>query len=61
MPSSSLPTSTSPTIDLSDADFDFIGENSGDVAGYTVSTAGDVDGDGLDDLFVGAELSLIHI
>jgi len=42
------------SIDLSNADFEFIGENSGDYAGRSVSPAGDVDGDGLDDLFVGA-------
>ena len=51
---STLAASTSSTIDLSNADFAFIGENSDDRAGYSVSSAGDVDGDGLDDLFVGA-------
>ncbi|CAC9575971.1 hypothetical protein formerly called flagellar hook-length control protein FliK, partial [uncultured Gammaproteobacteria bacterium] len=30
------------------------GENAGDESGYSVSTAGDVNGDGLDDLIVGA-------
>ena len=51
---STLAASTSTSIDLSNADFEFIGENSGDTACDSVSTAGDVDGDGLDDLFVGA-------
>ena len=41
-------------IDLSLADYSFVGELSGDSAGHSVSSAGDVDGDGLDDLLVGA-------
>ncbi len=35
--------------------FKIQGENEGDRAGYSVSTAGDVNGDGLDDLIVGAD------
>ena len=42
-------------IDLSNADYSFVGENSGDGAGVSVSSAGDVDGDDLDDLLVGAD------
>ena len=38
------------TLDLSLADAKFLGEGSGDQAGYSVSGAGDVDGDGHDDL-----------
>jgi hypothetical protein len=32
------------------------GENASNYSGYTVSTAGDVNGDGLDDLIIGAHL-----
>lgn len=42
------------TVDLGAADATFIGEASGDFAGQAVSGAGDLDGDGYDDLIVGA-------
>ena len=45
---------SSSTIDLSLADYSFIGENSREYAGTSVSGAGDVDGNGLDDLLLGA-------
>jgi hypothetical protein len=43
---------SSPVIDLSQADYSFIGENAGD--GASVSSLGDVDGDGLSDILIGA-------
>ena len=42
------------TVDLSTADARLYGEDAGDQAGDAVAGAGDVDGDGLDDLIVGA-------
>jgi hypothetical protein len=42
------------TLDLSTADAKLVGEEAGDEAGHSVSGAGDVDGDGLDDLLIGA-------
>ena len=41
-------------VDLADAEAILIGEDSTDYAGWSVSSAGDVDGDGLDDILVGA-------
>jgi hypothetical protein len=37
--------------------FVIIGESAGDYSGYSVSNAGDVNGDGLDDLIVGAHVA----
>ncbi len=42
------------TFDLSSADASFRGEHDGDEAGDSVASAGDVDGDGLDDILIGA-------
>ena len=43
------------TLDLADADYKFTGEADDSWAGYSISYAGDVDGDGLDDLLLGAD------
>jgi len=42
------------TLDLSQADAFFEGEASNDHLGYALATAGDVDGDGSDDVLIGA-------
>ncbi len=42
------------TMSLADADYSFVGENTGEDAGWSLSTAGDVDGDGLGDVIIGA-------
>ena len=44
----------SQTINLADADYMFIGEASNDQSGSSVANTGDVDGDGKDDILIGA-------
>jgi hypothetical protein len=41
-------------MSLSNADYSFKGEAAGDRSGYSVSGAGDIDNDGLDDILIGA-------
>jgi hypothetical protein len=41
-------------ITLSEADQKILGEESNDDAGYSISGGGDINGDGLDDIIVGA-------
>jgi len=43
------------THTVADSDFSILGESNGDNSGFDVSIVGDVDGDGLEDLFVGAK------
>ena len=45
---------THPYISLEDADYIFSGENEEDTAGNSVSLAQDIDGDGLNDILIGA-------
>jgi hypothetical protein len=42
---------------LSDADASFLGEHANDVSGWPVASAGDVNGDGLDDFLIGARFN----
>lgn len=42
------------SLDLSSADATFTGERDGDLAGSSVSITGDFDGNGYDDLLIGA-------
>ena len=43
------------TASLADADARFIGEDASDQAGSCIASAGDIDGDGYDDLLIGAQ------
>ena len=46
---------SSPVMSLADADYTFVGETVNDGTGQVVAGAGDVDGDGLDDVMVAAK------
>ena len=52
--SSSLDGLGAPTVSLAVADFIFEGEGFNDHSGYSLSLNGDVDGDGLNDILIGA-------
>jgi len=41
-------------VDLGDSSASFIGESAGDVAGFSVASAGDVNRDGYDDILYGS-------
>lgn len=47
--------STSGTISLTETDLYFAGESYGDIAGYAISGVSDLDGDGKDELLIGAQ------
>lgn len=51
----SLPMFAGDGVSVANADFIFVGEAPGDRAGYWVDNGGDVDGDGREDLVIGAE------
>ena len=43
------------TIPLAGAEYAFVGENEDDYAGISISGSGDVDGDGFNDVLIGAD------
>jgi len=59
--SSTLSSASSSTFSLANADYVLMGEAAADGVGLFLSTAGDIDSDGLDDVLVGTSIDTTHV